>query len=265
MDSSLLIYLALGSVVGILAGLFGVGGGVIVVPALLFTFHRLGIPDETLMHIAIGTSNATIIVTSISSSLAHHKRGSIDWNTLKNMLPGIIAGALLIGPILANWLPAQQLRSFFAVFLLIISFKMILNINPKSKHPYPPRRVLIGAGSVIGTLSSMLGIGGGAMTVPFLSWRGVEIRQAVGTSSACGLPIALASTVGFIINGWNQTDLSSGQLGYVYLPAFFGIVVASFVTAKLGAMLAHHLPTQSLRRGFGILLLAVSLKILFFS
>ncbi|WP_353572063.1 sulfite exporter TauE/SafE family protein [Candidatus Albibeggiatoa sp. nov. BB20] len=254
--------LILGIVAGILAGLLGVGGGLVIVPVIVWIFgQNLDFPAHYLLHIAIGTSLATIVVTAISSIIAHQRHGAIHWDIVRNIIPGLIVGALL-GAVIADALPHRELKIFFAIFVLLSAIKMLLNIDPPAGHKLPKLLGLNVAGTVIGSISAIVGIGGGTLTVPFLTWCNVPIRNAVATSSTCGLPIALAGAVGFIVTGWGLEELPEWSLGYVYLPAFIAIVPTSMLFAPVGAKLAHTIPIKHLKRVFAILLCVVGIQML---
>lgn len=257
---TVLAYLGLGGLVGLLSGTFGVGGGIILVPVFLWTFAVLRVPESLLWQTVIATSHACIFFTSLSSAYAHHQRGNVSFPILKMMLPGILIGALFIGTWLTANAPVEILKLFFALFLLMMALRYLLqqeHANPRRLKGWPGFRT---AGWVIGTLSSLIGIGGGSMIVPFAKWRGIAMKTAIGTSSACGVPIALASVTGLIITGWHTAPLQEGYLGYVYLPAFLGVSLASIITTRWGAAIAHRLSASRLTRLFGGLLLLISLS-----
>ncbi len=256
-----LIFLVLGSVAGLTAGLFGVGGGLVIVPTLLWVFTSRGIDQSIVMHLAVGTSLATIIVTSLSSVYAHNRRKAVQWHLFLMLTPGIVIGAWL-GAATADLLSTDWLQRVFAVFVLLVAVHLALEINFGRHRDIPGRLGMSMAGTVIGMISSIVGIGGGSMTVPYLHWNGVDMRNAVATSSACGLPIALAGTIGFIAAGWGEVALPEGSSGYVYWSAMPWIVIATFVFAPLGASLAHSLPTRILRRMFAMLMFVVGVKLL---
>ncbi len=257
----LAIYLAVGSVAGVLAGLLGVGGGLVIVPALVWVFYGNGFDASVIVHLAVGTSLATIIVTSISSVRAHHRRGAVLWPQVALLSPGIVVGAWL-GAAVADLLPTLWLQRVFGGFAILVSGQMVLGAKVESHRMLPGRAGMAAAGAVIGTVSAIVGIGGGSMTVPFLSWCSVGMRNAVSTSAACGLPIALAGALGFLVAGWNETVLPRGSSGFIYWPALLGISVASFLLAPLGARLAHTLPVSTLKRVFALLLFVIGLKML---
>lgn len=259
--AALITYLVLGAFAGLVAGLLGVGGGLIIVPVLVFIFSGQGMADHLIVHLAVGTSLATIVFTSISSVRAHHQHGAVLWPVFWQLTPGIVVGAWL-GAAFADVLASDQLRRFFGVFELLVAIQMTFNVKPRPHRQLPGRPGMFGAGGVIGAISAIVGIGGGTMTVPFLVWCNVVMRKAVATSSACGLPIAIAGATGFIVTGWNAIDLPAYSSGYVYWPAFLGIVIASILTAPIGARLAHRLPAAQLKRIFAILLYILGLRML---
>lgn len=264
MSTTLLItygmtYLGVGSVVGILAGLLGIGGGVIIVPLLTASFGILGISSDNLHHLALGTSLATIMFTSIASFRAHHARGGVAWRVVRLIAPGIIVGTLG-GSWVAAMISTLMLKRFFVVFLFYVAFQLFLDIKPKP-HAELPGVIgcsLVGGG--IGLVSSLVGIGGGTMSVPFLLWCNIDIYRAVGTSAAIGFPIALAGTVGYVLTGLGTPGLPPLSVGFVYLPALFGIAVASSVTAPLGVRLARRLPVGVLKKCFALFVLVMALK-----
>jgi uncharacterized membrane protein YfcA len=255
----LLLYLLTGAFAGTVAGLLGVGGGLIIVPILVFVFHRIGVADAVAVHLAIGTSLATMIVTSISSMRAHHRRGAVDWPVFRRLTPGIVAGALL-GAAIADLLPSPVLRVVFAVFELLVAAQIGFNLHTSPQRQLPGNPVMTFTGVVIGAVSAVIGIGGGTMTVPFLVWGNVALRRAVATSSACGLPIAVAGAAGFVIAGWSETSLPEYASGYLYWPAFAAIALASLFFAPLGAKLAHTLPATMLRRFFAVFLAVLGVR-----
>ncbi len=254
-------YLAFGAVAGIIAGLLGVGGGIVVVPALYWLFTAQGLPQTSIMQMALGTSLATIIFTSVASYRAHDRRGAVRWDIFKSITPGILVGSLL-----GSWVAAQLstafLKAFFIVFLYYVSIQMLLNIKPKPSRQIPGTGGMVATGGIVGLVSNLVGIGGGTMTVPFLTWCNIPMHVAVGTASAIGLPIAAAGTIGYLANGLAANGLPPFSLGYVYLPALCGIVATSMFTAKYGARLAHAMPVATLKRVFAIFLLAMATRML---
>lgn len=255
------IYLMVGSLAGVLAGLLGVGGGLVIVPTLIWIFHGNGFDSTIVVHLAVGTSLATIVVTSISSIRAHHSRGAVLWIHVLQLAPGIVLGAW-VGAVIADLLPTLWLQRVFGGFAILVGIQMGIGAKPSPHRELPGRPGMSLAGAVIGAISSVVGIGGGSLTVPFLSWCNVNMRNAVATSAACGLPIAIAGAIGFLVVGWSEAALPVGSSGYIYWPALTGIVVASFFLAPLGARLAHTLPIVTLKRGFALLLLLLGTKML---
>jgi uncharacterized membrane protein YfcA len=254
-------YLLTGGVAGFFAGLLGVGGGVIVVPVLAMLFASQGFPEREVLHLALGTSMATILFTAASSLRAHHAHRAVLWPVLRRLTPGILLGTLL-GAQLAGRLSSQALSIFFVAFMLFIAAQMIADRRPRPGRGLPGWPGLSLAGGVIGALSSLVAIGGGALTVPLLIWCNVRPQQAIGTSAAVGLPIAVGGTVGYVWNGWGHAGLPAGSLGFVYLPALAVILMASVLAAPFGARLAHRLPVRLLRRIFAGLLLLLAAKML---
>ena len=257
----ILILIAVGVVAGTLAGLLGIGGGIIIVPVLALVFDNQGIHASVLMHVSIGTSLATIAVTSVSSIRAHQQHQAIQWTVFKRITPGILLGGLS-GAVLAKFIPGYELRLIFGIFMLIVAAQMILGNASKPHRQLPRTPGMIFTGTLIGTMSSLLGVGGGSMSVPFLTWCNMSIRHAVATSAAIGLPIAVAGVTGFIITGWGVEHRPVMSLGFVNIPAFLSIVVASFLFAPLGAKITHQISPQRLKKFFGYFLLILSVKIL---
>jgi uncharacterized membrane protein YfcA len=256
------MYSLVGGVAGVLAGLLGIGGGLIIVPMLVYCFELQGVAPETMMHLALGTSMASIIFTSISSFMAHHKRGAVDWSIVKRVALGIVVGTYL-GSCVASYLSTKTLKGFFVVFLFYVASQMLTNKKPKPSRGVPGNLGMFGVGNVIGVVSSLVGIGGGTLSVPFMIWCNIPIHRAIGTSAAIGFPIAVAGTVGYIVNGLKATATPDYSFGYIYLPALAGIVLISVLTAPLGVKLAHSLPVDKLKRVFAVLLLVVGAKMLF--
>lgn len=253
-----LAYLALGAVAGFFAGLLGIGGGAVIVPLLVIMFSVQGFADAHLMHLVLGTSMATIIFTSMSSMRAHHQHQAVNWAVVKTLSPGIIVGTLL-GAQLASHVATRPLAIFFAVFMTYVAVQMIINAKPSPARELPGRAGMLGAGFGIGAISALAAVGGGSLTVPFLLWCNVKMHQAIGTSAAVGLPIALAGTVGYMISGLSATGLPAGSFGFIYLPALAGTVLASALVAPLGARLAHRLPVATLKKIFaGVILLLLA-------
>lgn len=256
-----LIYLMLGGFAGTLAGLFGVGGGMIIVPVLVYSFALQGFAPEVLTHMAVGTSLATIAFTSINAIRAHHQKGAVRWYLVLWMTLGIVFGTFL-GGFTASLLQGEMLQRIIGVFALCVAVQVAFDLRPKASSAVPGKPALSIAGVVIGWASAIFGIGGGSLTVPFLVWRSVPMQQAVATSSACGLPIALAGAASFIWAGWTVSPLPEWSLGYVYLPAMVGIAATSMLSAGFGARLAHRLSQKLLKRLFALLLVCVGINFL---
>lgn len=259
--TELAIYLTLGATAGLFAGLFGVGGGLIIVPVLAWVFAAQGVHAGIIMHLAVGTSLASIWLTSLMSIRAHHQRGAVDWALVRKLALGIVLGALA-GAFIADQLPTTALKRIFGLFELFVAAQMLMVSRYQAHFDLPGRLGLALAGSIIGVVSAIIGIGGGTLTVPFLLWCRVPTIQAVATSAACGLPIAVAGALGFVLTGWNEVQLPEWSTGYLYWPAWLGIVVASSLTAGLGARLAHTLPAARLRQLFALLLMGMGAKML---
>ncbi len=255
-------FLALGAVVGFMAGLLGIGGGGIMVPVLTSIFLLMGVPVESVVHLALGTSMTSIVITSFSSLRAHHKNGGVLWNIVKRMSLGIVIGTFL-ATFLAAHLNSSHLALFFALYMAFVAIQMLLNKKPKPSRKQVGNVGLFLVGTGIGIISALVSIGGGTLTVPFLLWQNINMRKAIGTSAAIGMPIALAGTLGYLINGWGGYTLGNYTAGFIYLPAVFLISIVSFFTAPYGARLAHSLPIPLLKKLFSLLLVILSLKMLF--
>jgi uncharacterized membrane protein YfcA len=252
------LYLALGAVAGVLAGLLGIGGGLVLVAALVWLLPGQGVPAEHAVHVALATALASIVMTGLSSARAHHRRGSVLWPTAAWLVPGMLLGGWL-GSLLATSLDGALLRAFIAVYCYLAALQLWLDwprARPeRADAPTGPGYTVVGG--AVGALSALVGIGGGSMTVPLLVWRGVRPVRAVGTSSACGVAIALASAAGYAAHGPAPGSLPAGSWGYVFVPAAIGIAVASVFTAPLGTRLAHRISGLALRRIFAGFLLLV--------
>lgn len=257
----LLAYLLLGAFVGVFAGLLGVGGGGIMVPVLTAMFAAQDVESGHLVHLALGTSMAAIVLTSLSSLRAHHAHGAVRWDIVKGITPGVLAGTFA-GTFVASQVPTRSLAIFFTCFMAYVSLQMILNAKPKPSRNLPGAAGMAGVGAGIGLVSALVAIGGGSLSVPFMTWCNVKMQNAIGTSAAIGLPIALAGALGYLINGWGSQGLPAWSFGYVYLPAFVLISGVSFFTAPLGARLAHRLPVPVLKKIFAGVLILLSAKML---
>ncbi len=259
MGGAVPLYLGVGALAGALAGLFGVGGGIVIVPMLALVFTRQGVDGAHVMHLALGTSMATIVFTSVSSFAAHHRRGAVAWGVVLRIAPGILAGTLA-GTFLAARLRTEPLRAFFVCFLAVVIWQLLSDRRPRPSRELPGAAGMAGAGAGIGAVSSLVGIGGGSLSVPFLVWCNVTAHRAVGTSAAIGFPIAVAGAAGYVLNGWGVAGLPPDTAGYVSLPALAGIAAASVLTAPLGARLAHALPVVRLKRAFALFLLVMAIR-----
>lgn len=259
-------YLSIGAVAGFFAGLLGVGGGAIMVPVLALMFAAQGFPEAHLMHLALGTSMAAIVFTSMSSLRAHHRHGAVRWPIVRAIAPGILLGTFS-GAQLASRLPTRPLAIFFVAFMSYVALQMLANIKPKPSRQLPGPAGMFAVGGGIGAVSALVAIGGGSLSVPFMTWCNIRMHEAIGTSSAIGLPIALAGTAGYLVGSGGTAALPAGSFGYVYLPALAACVTMSVLTAPLGAKAAHRLPVATLKKIFAaviFLLLAKMTHGLFF-
>lgn len=252
----LLGYLALGAGAGLMAGLFGVGGGLIIVPVLMYTFQLTGIPDNIAMHLAIGTSLATIIFTSITSAYTHYTKGHVNWHVVLWLSLGIIFGCVL-GGFTASLLQGQTLKIIIGCFVLCMSIQLGFNLKPKASKSLPNSYGLSAAGVLVGWASAIFGIGGGSLIVPFLVFCSLAMQRAVAVSAACGFPIAVSGALSYAYFGWHVEDLPSWSVGYIYLPALVGITATSMIFSRLGAKLAYRLSPVLLRRMFAVFLFIV--------
>jgi uncharacterized membrane protein YfcA len=256
-----LAFATVGTVAGLLAGLLGIGGGAVIVPALILLFGQLGFSDAWIPHQAVATSLTTVIASGAASAWSHHRRGAVRWDLFIRLVPWLLVGGWL-GAFVAGWLPALWLKRMFALFLLYNGLRMLISSPAKSARPLPSTRIVGAVTTAFGALSALLGIGGGILIVPFLTRHGITMQRAVATSSACGVPLALAGSIGFMVAGWGRSGLPAHSIGFVYWPAALAIMATSMPMATLGAQLAHRLPTRMLKRIFGVLLLAVGLRLL---
>lgn len=259
MLTPLVMYLLTGAFAGFLAGLLGIGGGLVIVPILTFMFTSQGLPHEHILHLALGTSLASILFTSVSSLRAHHKRGAVIWPVVLRITPGIIGGTLF-----GTWIAAQLstgfLKVFFACFLYYVGTQMLLSIKPKPNRDLPQTAGMTAAGGIIGIFSSLVGIGGGTLSVPFLTWCNITMHKAIGTSAAIGFPIAIAGATGYLLNGLVAEGLPDSCFGFIHLPALATIVLASVSLAPIGARTAHSLPVAKLKKCFALLLFVLATR-----
>lgn len=258
MDISLIVgLLVLGAAVGFAAGLLGIGGGMLLVPFMTMILTAKAFPQEHIVHMAIATSLATIMFTSISSVRAHHARGAVRWDIVRLLVPGILIGSW-IGPWIGAQMNSSALALSFAVFVAFSATQMLLDKKPAATRDLPRAPGMLGAGGAIGTLAGLVGAGGGFVSVPFMTWCNVKIHNAVATSAALGFPIALAGTLSNVYFGMKEQGLPSGSLGFIYLPALLVISLASVTTAPLGARTAHNLPVKTLKKIFALILFSLS-------
>lgn len=254
----LLELLALGAFTGFLAGLLGIGGGMLMVPFVTLIVGARGVEPGLAVKMAIATSMSTILFTSISSLRAHHKRGAVRWDLVRGIAPGIVIGSLIAGAAAFALIRGAMLAALFALFVGFSATQMLLNRKPSPSRSMPGPLGQGAAGAGIGFLSGLVGAGGAFVSVPFMAWCNVPIHNAVATSAALGFPIALASTVGYVIGGWNLPPALPGAFGYLYLPALVCIAAASVSTAPLGARAAHSMDIRQLKRVFAVMLYALA-------
>lgn len=261
-----IFYVLLGCFAGFLSGLLGVGGGITIVPTLFFLFtHLLFINSALAMHLAIGTSLASIILTSSLTARAHHRRGAVHWPLFWAFAPGIILGSLLLGPLLATFMPALLLRYIFALFCILLSVQIAMSVTNEEQSQIVHRHHFFSPAIAIGALSSILGIAGGSLVAMLLNWYRYSMRTIIGTTAAIGLPVAVCGSIGFVIAGWHMTGLPSWTSGYIYWPAFLGIVIGSLCTNHFGAHLAHKLPVSVLKKIFAGILVLIASYLAFFN
>ena len=258
LNPSLIFELALlGLCTGFLAGLLGLGGGMLMVPFLTFILHARGFPEAYTVKMAVATSLATICFTSLASVRAHHQRGAVLWPVARLLAPGILVGSFL-GSQIATALPSRLLGYLFAVFVAFSATQMFLNRKPLPSRTLPGRAGMFGAGGGIGMLASLVGAGGAFVSVPFMTWCNIPIHNAVATSSALGFPIALAGTIGYLIAGWSLPQMPGGAIGYLYWPGLLVLSIASICTAPLGARVAHSMDIAPLKKLFAALLYCIA-------
>lgn len=261
MNLYILLYPLIGLLAGLLSGMLGIGGGIVVVPGLAFVFAHFAAMHGFSMHMAEGTSLAIMIVTAISSICAYHKRDNVLWPVFFRLLPGILIG-VIFGAVFASYLPTRILEIIFGLFVLLMAFRMLLLFNSKPTRKLPSWPWLSLVAFVIGGKSGLLGIGGGAITIPFLTYCNVPMRKASGTSIACTLPMAIVGAISFAVMGFHVVTVPY-SIGYIYLPAFFGTAIMSLLFAPIGAMLSSKVNVELIKRIFGILLLLTSIKMIF--
>jgi uncharacterized membrane protein YfcA len=254
---------ALGLCSGYMAGLLGVGGGMVLSPFLTFILSARGVPAGLAVKMAIATAMATIVFTSISSVRAHHLRGGVRWDLVNALAPGIVLGSAIASAGVFAILKGASLAIVFALFVGFSATQMFLDKKPKPGRQMPGTPGKVAAGSVIGFLSGLVGAGGGFVSVPFMVAHNIPILNAVATSAALGFPIALANTAGYVLSGYGEAGLPVGSVGYVWLPALAVVASCSVLTAPLGAAMAHRLPVARLKRVFALLLYALGSYMLY--
>jgi hypothetical protein len=257
----ILLYFLLGTFSGVLAGLFGIGGGIIIIPTFFYIFAYLGFPEEILSHMVLGSSLGVIVFSSISSTFSHNTKGAVNWKLIRIVAPSIVIGSSL-GGITAGYIESSTLQGLVSLFLVVASIQLIFEFPPPSQNPKTnlARPVIAGAG--IGWLSGVFGIGGGIFSVPYFYHRGLKMMNAIGTSAACGIPIALAGSISYILIGYGNVNLPENSIGYIYLPATIIVGLMSSLTAKYGVNIAHRMKQKKLRIGFAFLVMIMALNLL---
>ncbi|NQZ21261.1 MAG: sulfite exporter TauE/SafE family protein [Colwellia sp.] len=267
--SIFIICVLLGSIVGFAAGLLGIGGGLIIVPALVYLLPLAGVDGNVVMPMALATSLATIVITSFSAALAHHRNKNIPWSIAKTLMIAIACGSLL-GAYIADSLSVNALKNTFAIAVFILAIYMFFSVKNTKKNSeeietinLPSAYLLKAISFFTGILASLMGISGGVMLIPILSYFTMPLRQAIGVATVCGLTVAVFGVSGYILAGWNNVNLPDYSLGYVYLPALLGMVITSSVFAPLGVKWATRLPVRTLKKAFVLFLMIVAIKMIF--
>jgi uncharacterized membrane protein YfcA len=239
--------------------MLGIGGGVVIVPLLVFLFNAQHLPADRVLHLALGTSLASIVFTNLSSVRAHHAHQAVRWDIVRATAPGIILGTLF-GTVLAEYLSSRYLGIVFTVFVLFSSAQLLLDRKPKPSRHLPGPVGLWIAAAAVGVLCSLVGVAGGILIVPLLATCNIPMRNCIGTSAAIGLPISVAGAAGYIATGLTKGHLPPYSIGYVYIPALSGLVLGTFVTVPFGARLAHSMPVARLKQIFAIMLSILAIK-----
>ncbi|CZE47338.1 sulfite exporter TauE/SafE family protein [Campylobacter geochelonis] len=254
--------LALGAFVGIVAGMFGIGGGGVLVPILTSIFLYNGIASDQVLHLALGTSMCSIIITSFSSFKAHNKKSSVHWQVFKMIAPGVVIGTL-VGAFIASVISSFYLAIIFSIFMFYSSLNMFFSSTKTAQQErLLPAKFQFAAGGGIGIISSLVSIGGGILTVPFLTWQGIDIKKAIGTSSAVGFPLAISGTIGYIVYGWQDSSFANFTVGYVNFIAVFFVATASYFFAPLGVKLIHKIPSKNVKKIFALIPFALSIRMI---
>lgn len=259
MLSFILLCLLVGAVAGFFAGLFGIGGGLMIVPVLVYLLPMVGVPEPLLMSTALGTSFATIVITGFSSAQRHHKLGNIVWSAVKILAPSVMVSVFICGFFIGK-LDRDISSKLFACLVVYLAVKMVLSIKPKTNKTVKPlttQSSIIG-GILIGMASSAAGIGGGGFIVPFLNSRGIDMKKAIGSSAFCGMLLGTSGMFSFMLSGWGNAAMPEYSLGYIYFPAVLCITATSFFTSKLGATATSKLPVPTLKKGFALLLITIA-------
>jgi uncharacterized membrane protein YfcA len=252
-------YAAVGAIVGFLAGLLGIGGGMTLVPILSALFVAQNLTPDHSVHLALGTAMASIVFTSSASVREHHRHAAVDWSVVRRMVPGMLAGALL-STVATGWIAQRNLALAFATIVFAGATQLLLNRKPSAHATMPRAPVVLGISTAIGVICGLVSAGGTFLTVPFMLYCGVRMHTAIGTGAAIGIPVAIVGTLGYIVSGWRVESLPSWAVGFVYLPALALLVAGSVVTAPMGARVAHKLPVVTLRRVFACLLYVLALR-----
>ncbi|GHD78879.1 sulfite exporter TauE/SafE family protein [Vogesella fluminis] len=255
------VLLACGVVAGFLAGLLGVGGGLVIVPVVVGVLDAAGLGGSHVQHLAVGTSLAVMVFTSFASVRAHHKKGAVNWAIVRGMAPAMMVGTF-VGSLLAGWIPSNALRWFFVIYAYVIGAQMFFGAAPTASRDMPGIAGQSAAGGVIGMVSSWVGIGGGSMSVPFMGWCNVRMHTAIATSAALGWPIAVSGALGYLAAGWQTPGLPWGAFGFIYLPAMLALMLMTVLCAPLGARAAHALPVAKLKKGFALLMAVMASEML---
>ena len=262
-DAEIIALILAGSAVtGFLAGMLGIGGGMIMVPLILWIMDLQGIRTPHAQHVALGTSFAVMMFTSFSSALAQHRKQAVRWRVVRNMAPAILIGTLL-GAAVARYLPHRGLQLFFIAYALVFAVQTLSRYTPAPTRQLPGALGLNTAGGIIGLISSWVGIGGGSMSVPFMLYCNVPVHHAVGTAAALGWPIAIAGALGYLVSGWSVSDLPPQTLGFWYVPLAAIMATATVCFAPVGVKVAHWLPAAQLKRAVGILMLVIAAQMLY--
>jgi uncharacterized membrane protein YfcA len=258
--AELAAYFGIGLVVGFLSGLLGIGGGIVIVSSLAILFAAHAFPPAYVMHLALGSSMACIVLSSISSFRTHDKHGAVDWHVVRSVTPGLVVG-VMGGVLIARASSSALLKYFYLVFTVLVTLQWLLNLKPRPSRELPGRNGLASFGVFMGVVAGLFGGGGAVVGVPFMTWCNQSIHRAIGTVAALGFPIAIIGTLGYIAAGWGVPGMPEWSLGFVYLPAVVGISSMSMITARWGARTAHRLRGNTLRRIFAVVLVALAAKV----